>query len=447
MSKVSIKAAVAAVLALATTAAHADGLELDVRLSGGYSDNVYRTPSGQESSSLYAPGFDISYEENTARLQASAEGSLDYLFYSADGLDDRLVGTFDGFADFGIVPETLVWKFIESYGQGLADGQEFATPENVEGINYFATGPELRLALSQRYFMTANAVYANSWYETSDGDSNQYGAGMSLGRTLSEASTVRLSAQYLKTNYTSDTFAPDYDTWEYFGAYQVQGARTNLDLDLGYRNFDDGTKTQGGMLVRFNLSRVLSAYTTVYVIAGDEYNNAAGQLTGDLSMPGNPGATSGGANGQVFVDTYGGVGLRFDRLRTRFGGSVTYHDENYVDTSINDQHRWDVAAYLQRDFTPKLTGGLDLTYSDWEYTQVDSSNSEFNGSLYLNWRFARTVGATVEWARWSGSATGTPDADENQYWLRFTWHAIDRPSRGAATVPTQEPLSPPPPGS
>ena len=447
MSDISIKAAVAAALALAATAARPDGLALDLRLSGGYSDNVYRTSSDQESSSLYAPGFDISYEENTARLQARAEGSLDYLFYSADGLDDRLVGTFDGYADFGIVPETLIWNFTESYGQGLADGFQVATPENVEGINYFATGPELRLALSQRMFMTANAVYANSWYENSDGDSNQYGGGIAFGRTLSEASSVRLSAQYLKTNYTSDTFAPDYDTWEYFGAYRVEGARTSLDLDLGYRNFDDGTKTQGGPLVRFNLSRVLSAYTTVYVIAGDEYSNSAGQLTGDLSMPGNPGATSGGANGQVFVDTYGGVGLRFDRLRTRFGGSVTYHDENYVETSLNDQHRWDVAAYLQRDFTPKLTGGLDLTYSDWDYTQVDDSNSELNASLYLDWRFARTVGATIEWARWSGSSTGSPDADENQYWLRFTWHAIDRPSRGAAAVPTQEPLSPLPPGS
>ena len=164
MSNLLINTAVAALL-LAATAARADGLELDVRLSGGYSDNVYRTSSNEESSALYAPGFDISYEENTARLQASAEGSLDYLIYSADGLDDRLVGTFDGDAEIGIVPETFVWKFIESYGQGLADGFAVATPENVEGINYFATGPELRLALSQRYFMTANAVYANSWYE------------------------------------------------------------------------------------------------------------------------------------------------------------------------------------------------------------------------------------------------------------------------------------------
>ena len=58
MSNLSINTAVAALL-LAATAARADGLELDVRLSGGYSDNVYRTSSNEESSALYAPGFAI----------------------------------------------------------------------------------------------------------------------------------------------------------------------------------------------------------------------------------------------------------------------------------------------------------------------------------------------------------------------------------------------------
>ncbi|MFO1407116.1 MAG: hypothetical protein U1F08_06255 [Steroidobacteraceae bacterium] len=443
----NLRTGVMAVLALAPAVAAADELSLGLRASAGYSDNVYRTSSNEESSALYAPGFDIAYAEKSAGLDARALGTLDYLIYSADNLDSRLIGTFDGSAAIGIVPETFVWNVTESYGQGLADAFQAATPENTQGINYFATGPQLRVDFSQRMFVIANAVYANSWYENQDGDSNQYGAGVSLGRALSEASSLRLSAQYLKTNYTNGSFAPDYDTWEYFGAYMVEGARTNLDLDLGYRSFDNGTKTQGGPLVRFSLSRLLSAYTTIYAIAGDEYSDAASQLNGDLSMPGNPGATTGGANGQVFVDTYGGLGIAFNRLRTRFGGSVTYHDENYVETSLNDLHRWDVSGYLQRDFTPRLTGGLDVTYYDESYTKVDYSDSQVDWSLYLDWQFARTVGATLEWARWGASNTGSPDAHENQYWLRFTWKAIDHRSPGMPATPGLSPLSPPPPGS
>lgn len=447
MSGNILRAGVLTALAMASTAAPAEDLSLGLRASAGYSDNVYRTSSDETSSALYAPGFDIDYAEKSRGLDARAVGTLDYLIYSADNLDSRLIGTFDGNAAIGIVPETFVWNVTESYGQGLANAFQAATPENTQGVNYFATGPQVQFNLSQRMFVVANAVYANSWYEHQDGDSNQYGAGLSFGRTLGQDSSVRLSAQYLKTNYTSATFAPDYDTWEYFGAYQAAGARTNLDVDLGYRSFDNGSRTQGGPLLRLNVSRLMSSYTTVYVIAGDEYSDSASQLTGDLSMPGNPGATTGGANGQVFVDTYGGAGIAFSRLRTRFGGSVTYHDENYVETRLNDQHRWDISGYLQRDFTPKLSGGLDVTYSDSNYTNVDYSNSEVDWGLYLNWQFARAVGATLEWARWGASNTDTPDAHENQYWLRFTWAAIDRRSPRMPAVPAQEPLSPPPPGS
>jgi hypothetical protein len=446
MATKTLSAALLGLLLLAAGASRAEEFDLTLRASGGYSDNVERTSTDERSSGLFAPGIDVAYRETTRRLDATVRGDLDYLNYTAQGLDSQLVGDFYGNLAYGIVPERFVWNFDESYGQGRADLFQAATPQNSEGVNYFSTGPELTLPLSSRMFVTASAQYANSWYQDQDTDSNQYGGAVSLGRSLSQATKVQASVQYQKIDYIDPNAAPDTDLWQYYLSYSAKGARSTLELDAGYRSFDDGSDSGGGPLIRFNLTRQLSAYSTVYVLAGDEYSDAASQLNGTLSTPGNTGGNNGYSNGEIFVDTYGGGGISFSRMRTRFGAMVTYHDQNYVQSSANDLHRWNVNGNVERDLSRELAAGLQFSYYHEDYTNVDYSDAELDYGLYASWQFARTVAVTVEWDRWQSTASDQPDANENQYWLRLNWHPIPRAGRGAASsAPGVE--APPPPGS
>lgn len=439
-------AGLAVVLLCASPASQAEELDLILRASAGYSDNVNRTSSDEQSSNIYAPGLDIDFKELTRRLDATVTGNLDYLTYTAHGLDNQLVGNFYGNVSYGFVPETFVWNVQESYGQGRGDLAQPMSPGNTDGINYFSTGPQVTLRFSDRMFLTANAQYANAWYQGQDTDSNQYGGGVSLGRSLSQATNVQASVQYQKIDYLDSSAGPDVDMWQYFLAYTAKSPRSSLTANAGYRSFDDGIETRGGPLIRLNLSRQLSGYTTVFVLAGDEYNDSAGQLNGNLSVPGNPGVTNGYSNGEIFVDTYGGGGFTFSRLRTRFGATATYHDQNYVQSSDNDLHRWDVNGYVERDLNRAWSAGFDFWYYHEDYTNVSSSNAEANYSLYVNWKFARTVGLSVEWNHWQSTASDQPDANENQYWLRLNWHPIHRAGRSAIGTPA-ELDAPPPPGS
>jgi len=442
----TLSAGLAGLLLLAGRASLAEEFDLTLRASAGYSDNVDRTSIEQTNSNLFAPGLDISYRQATRRLDATVTGNLDYVNYTAKGLDSQLIGNFYSDVSYGIVPEIFVWNVNQSYGQGRADRLQPSSPQNSEGINYFSTGPRLTLRLSDRMFMTANAQYANSWYQDQDTDSNQYGAGVSLGRTLSQATNVQAMVQYLKIDYIDPNAAPDTDLWQYYLAYSAKGARSTLEFDAGYRSFDDGSVSEGGPLIRFNLSRQLSAYSTVFVLAGDEYSDSAVQLNGNLSTPGDPGGTNGYSSGEIFVDTYGGGGITFNRMRTRFDATVTYHDQNYVQSSANDLHRWNVNGNIERDLSRAWSAGLRFWYYHEDYTNVDYSDAELDCGLYANWQFARTVGLTVEWDRWQSSASNQPDTDENQYWLRLNWHAIHRPGRGGSGAPIAEPAAPPPPG-
>lgn len=442
METMTLKAAVAASLLLAAVASRAEEFDLTLRASAGYSDNINRTSTDETSSDVFGPGFDIEYQETTRRLDANVSGNLDYLNYTAKGLDSQLVGNFYGDVSYGFVPETFVWNVSESYGQGRADLFQPSSPQNTEGVNYFSTGPEVTLQLSDRMFVTANAQYANAWYQDQDTDSNQYGGGVSLGRSLSQATKVQAAVQYLKINYMDPNAAQDTDLWQYYLGYSAKGARSTLDVNAGYRTFDDGTGSEGGPLVRFNLSRQLSAYTTVFLLGGDEYNDSASQLTGDLSTPGNPGGTNDYANGEIFVDIYGGGGITFSRMRTRIGATVTYHDQNYVQSSANDVHRWDFNGNIERDLTRAWTAGFRFWYYHEDYTNADYSDAELDYGLYADWQFARTLALSVEWDRWQSSASDQPDANENQYWLRLNWHPIHRSNRtptGAANSDLSEP--------
>jgi hypothetical protein len=438
----TLRASLPGLLLLVAGTGRAEELDLTLRAGAGYSDNVERTSADERSSGLFAPGLDVNYRETTPHLDATVQGSLDYVNYTASGVDSQLLGDFYGDLAYAFVPENFVWSIDESYGQGRGDLLQPATPQNTEGINYFSTGPRLRLLLSDHMFVTATAQYANSWYQGQNTDSNQYSGGFSLGRLLSQATSVAASVDYQKIDYIDPNAAPNADIWQYYLAYSAKGARTTLKMDAGYRTFDDGSGSQGGPLIRFNLTRQLSAYTSIFILGGDEYNDAASQLNGTLATPGTPGGNNGYSNGQVFVDKYGGGGFSFSRMRTRFGATVTYHDENYLQSGANDVRRWNVNGNIERDLTRAWTAGLKFWYYHEDYTRADYSDAELDYGLYGNWQFARTVGLSIEWDRWQSSASNQPDANENQYWLRLNWHPIHREGRD---VPRAL-IAPPTPG-
>ncbi len=443
----NVSGGLTALLLLSAQAIPAQELDLTLRASAGYSDNVFRTSSGEQDSYILAPGLDIDFQETTRRLDAEVRGSLDYETYTAKGADSQLVGNLYGNLAYGIVPEKLVWKFDESYGQGRSTALQPSSLQNTGGINYFATGPELTVALSDRVFVEANARYANAWYQDQDTDNNMYGGGLSLGRTLSQAAQVALAVDYVKVNYTDPNAAADSDIWLYYLTYSAQGARSTAKFDVGYRSLDDGSGSQGGPLVRLNLTRQISSYSTVFVQAGDVYSQAALQMNGSLATPtGDTGGVNGFSDGEIFVDTYGGAGIAFGRNRTRFGAMVSYHDQNYVQTSANDLHRWNFSGNAERDLSHTLTAGFQFWYYHEDYTNVDYSDAELDYGLYANWRFARTVSLSFQWEQWASSATGQSDANESQFWVRLNWNAIHRPGRPNAGTPLPDP-GPPTPGT
>lgn len=421
-----IRFAVAIALAAASAGAQAaaDQFEVELRASAGYTDNVDRTGVGERSSSMFAIGTRVDIAQESARLDARLAGDLDFVTYSEDDTDDQVVGNLYAGLEYGIVPERFNWVISNSYGQGRLDLTRPSSPTNLEGINYFSTGPDFRAQLSRRDFLTLSGRFANAWYEDSDGDSNQYSAGLALGRSLSETSSVSVNANFTQIDYDEAAFSPDLDLIEYFIGYVAQGARTQLNLDAGYRTIDDGTDSDSGPLLRASLRRELSSYASVFAFASSEYRDQAGLLQSGLSGGSGGSFVDSYGNGEVFEDRSLGAGIDFNRSRTRLGASVSYHDQNYQDdTSDNERTEFNLRA--DRELGPRWGVGSNLRFWREDFPDSSATSDETTFSLYARWSSARTFGAQAEWGYWDRSSD-FGDAHENRLWLRLTWQPVKR---------------------
>lgn len=426
MSHSGIRFAVIAVLAACSASAQAavDQFELELRASAGYTDNVDRTGVGERSSSMFAVGARVDIQEQSARLDTTVAGDLDFVTYSEDDTDDQVIGNLYAGLEYGFVPERFTWVVSNSYGQGRLSLTSPSSPSNLEGINYFSTGPNLMAQLSQRTFLSLNARYANAWYEDGDGDSNQYSGGIALGRNLSEISSVSLNASYVQIDYDDAAFSPDLDLIEYYLGYVADGARTQIKLDAGYRTIDDGTDSDSGPLLRMSVNRDLSAYVSVFLNASSEYGDQAGLMRSGLSGTGGGSYVDGYSNGQVFEDRSIGAGINFARSRTRLGASVSYHDQNYRgDTSDNERTEFNLLA--DRELGPRWGVGTNVRLWREDYPGSNATSDESTLSLYARCASARTFGARAEWTYWDRSSD-FGDAHENRVWLRLTWQPVKR---------------------
>ncbi len=142
--------------------------------------------------------------------------------------------------------------------------------------------------------------------------------GLSLIRVLAPNSNVRVGATTSASTTPTRRSARISTVPSYFLGYQLGSRRaTRIEVDIGYQHVDYGGQTSDDPLLRLELGRRSRPYSSLSLQAGDVYNDGAGLMASQQSMPGgqpSPGSSSN--NGQVFEDRYVGLGWSMDRART-----------------------------------------------------------------------------------------------------------------------------------
>lgn len=418
----------ASVLAFTATGAHAQGaaerqgLDFGLRGGAGYTDNVGRAGDGGVESAFYSLGGTLSYARQAGRVLADVRADLDWLDYEKEGIDSRVWGDLNGQVRYVIVPDRFLWVFADDFGQGAIDPFASTSPNNVENINHFRTGPQLTIRLGSAAGATLDARYGNVWYEDSPNGSDRYNAGLRLFREQSNASRIYLRGSYEDVQFEDDAFLEDYDRVEAALGYEVAGARTTLTAEAGYTEVNRGDSRFDAPLVRLELERRLGDAFVLKLRGGSEFNDSATNLRAVAQFDPRGGRVGVVATGDVFETRYGGATLAFRRQRTGLQAGVDYYDEDYLSLDAYDRKRLRVHVGFDRELTRSLSLRLGAHRQESESDQdggLDYEEYEYGAGLTLRPTRKLALGLNYQYYRRPGDSYAS--FDENRAWLRVQW--------------------------
>ncbi len=132
------------------------------------------------------------------------------------------------------------------------------TPDNLQSVNYFTTGPELDLPLTSATRLTLRADYSivtsdSDSPQFTDLDSTRYSGLLMLTREISNISSAYRLSVMRSTSITMIRRMPTTTRHAYYLGYRGNGSRTTLHAAVGYVDIGGDSDTSGGWVGRFEL--------------------------------------------------------------------------------------------------------------------------------------------------------------------------------------------------
>lgn len=395
--------------------------DYEAQVGLGQSDNIRRTDTSKEDETIATAGTRFSVDQRSPRLEADLVGDLSYYEYLDDTYDSEVIGNFAGDARFGLIPKHIEWIVSDNFGQVSPDPFQPATPENRENINYFSTGPDLSVSLGTQSRLRLAGRYSMIDYEHSPLDLDTTSAELAFIREVTAASSWSLHATAAQTEYAESALNADYDQTEVFGRYEVQGARTELSVDLGYTEMDRDAvaEKEDGMLMRLDLARRMSAAATARLTAGHEFSNsgaafAAVQSSGSVSVQ----SASGLQTAEPFTNDYVTLAWNYFRNRTGVDFSASWNDQSYETSPALDQTLLSYRVDLRRQMTQAMSASIGAQYSDVAFGEQVGDYDEIQGIAGLQWRLSRTLSLAFSYNYFTRSSdVATSEYSENRFFI------------------------------
>jgi Putative beta-barrel porin 2 len=411
---------VGAAIMLLTAAAASHGSQPGYQINVGVieTDNVERLPNGT-SDTIFTQELGFTWHDRRPLLDADIDMDLTHLTYVPRTFGDQVVGNLIGQARLNLLPQLLFWDFTENLGEGLIDPLAALTPQNRELINYASTGPQLLVPLSGATFLDLSARYGKVTYQTSPLGSTRYSGGVGLLHNLSAATSVSFNVHDQHVDYSNTVLNTNYDSQQAYVRFEAKGTRTTLDADVGYGRLREAGDTPGMVIAHFELSRKISASSSVGASFGHEYSDAAeafrlSQAIGGANLNTQPVLQT----GNPFKSDYATVSWNFLRNRTGFGVLVSGFKDTYQQKDTLNDKRLEIDVHATRQLTPNVGVSLIEQYLRQRFENVVGSSTQTTSDARITWRTSRRVSIFLDYsfANRHGDISGT-DFKENRLWL------------------------------
>lgn len=398
--------------------------QFGVKSTFGVSDNIRRSPTEEISELIAGIGIVGSWEKEQGRFRGEAEYDVSYYTYLDDTFDDQVFGGLNLFAEYDLIEDRLTWMVQENFGQADIDPFTSSNPGNIENVNYFTTGPDLKLRFGERTYTVVGGRYSNIAYERTRGDNERFEGTISLRRELSESTTLSLNGSQERVEYKYVPPGSNFDRQEAYLGLSLEGRRTNLVVTGGMTWLHDRGETFDGPLWRVALSRQVGSYSTISLHGGSEFSDAGdvfryGQTVGGGGFD-NPADTL--AVPDPFERDYASVGWNTEKDRTEVSLHLNWSDESYQTFTEFDRELYGLRAELAHALTQRtrLTG---VVYGSHEEFRAGFEEDEWRFDLVYGWHVARPLYVDFTYSRFfreDSRISGT--AIENMFFASLTYN-------------------------
>jgi hypothetical protein len=394
--------------------------EVSLALTAGaaYSDNVNRVDVGEESDTAVSAGLRFAIDRAAGRLATDATADLRYQDYLDNTYADEVVGALAATLVYAFAPDRFTWTLQDNFGQTVEDRRFAETPDNRQSTNYFTTGPDWYVPLGARTQLVLQARWSDASYEeTEEADSERYSGTIGLVRALDPDSAVSLNAFGESVDYEDDPafLDPDYDTVSGYLGYRTQGARTSVDLQAGYTTMDGAARSYDGPLVNLNVTRELSARSTLVLDLGTNLTDAAEVFRRDQNVGGvDQGSETVIVSRDPMQATYASLGLTLAGSRTTVQIGADWNRDDQENLTGLDQERYGASITVIREISPRLEGRLSGGYST-EEIQLGADFDEWSVGVGLQWAVTEKLSLSLVADRTEGSGDSGPAEGDRDY--------------------------------
>lgn len=407
-------------------------------------DNVQRVPSGGSSDTILEQEADFTWHEQRPVLNADIEADLSHLTYVPRAFSDEVIGNFIGSARVAMVPQYLFWNIADNFGQGVTDPAQAVTPQNRENINIFSTGPQALLPLSSVDILDLNGTYGRASYQDSPLNSQRFGGGAGFIHLLSAAAEISVNVHQERIDYSNNTLNPDYNLQEAFGHFDIKGQRSTLGIDAGYDRVTGlSGLSSGGLLGHIQLSRKVSASSTVSFSVGRQYSDSVGafqmsQVLGGANLNTQQTEQVGGPFNMTFVTG----GWNFSRNRTQFGLDIAHFRDTYLENAISNDNRTEVTLHISRLLRPNLRLAISEFLDRQVFESEPGTATNSTTDTRLTWQMSRRISMTFayDYARRTSDVASSAFT-QNTVWISIGYGRAAQVPVGPAAPPLPLPMA------
>jgi len=371
--------------------------ELDYALSAGVdaSDNIDRLPADTRNSVAAVAGLELNGRETAGRLQYDIATDVAYYNYvNRDDLDPELRGQAFMRGSYGFLPDRFGWNASLGYSQLRQDPQGSGAPGNRESLTSVATGPWMRLRLGDAMEADVSGQYARQAYGKRPFDNETWGGRALLARRPNPRSMLALGFAYDQVSYISSPVgdALDFRRREAFVRTELQGARTELQLEVGYSDMTGQLVDSDGPVLRLDFNRRLTPLLTGFVSATREYITSE-PTDQQIVGPGQVGEAQ--LTGEPRRATRFEGGVRFGGARTQFELAYLWRNETAQTAQHESRDLGQARGSVTRAFTPRVRGSLFASFGDESFSAHSADALEHIYGAQLGIELSRSLGLDV----------------------------------------------------